>query len=321
MSITRLSIATILIVSFLTYGCSGEQTSTESSSKPLLDEELVKSRSYDLEIGQVVEKEIKYGKYYQYIPTTVSASPKIVVIVHGTPGQNETALEVARIFIDRWISLAEKERVILIAPAFAQQNFGSRRGPGGGYRGLFGKEISADKFVNLIVDSYQTLFTGIDGRIYLYGHSAGGQFVSRYAVMHPDRIVAAVISAAGTFAFPNPNVKWTNGMARLRRTMQWSGSDKVRVIDIQPEVQGWLKIATSSMSVIVGEKDTKPFNHSIEGQKGYNRVERAKVWVADMNALAAKNNRIGTVKLKIVSGVGHSSSRLTSACQTALFPF
>ncbi len=104
--------------------------------------------------------------------------------------------------------------MILIAPAFAQSNFGPRRGPGGGYRGLFGREISADRFVNLIVDNYQTLLRGVERRIYLYGHSAGGQFVSRYTLMHPDKIVAAVISAAGTFAFPNPNVKWTNALAR-----------------------------------------------------------------------------------------------------------
>ena len=39
-----------------------------------------------------------------------------------------------------------------------------------------------------------------DGKFMLYGHSAGGQFVSRYVVKHPDRIIAAVISAAGSFA-------------------------------------------------------------------------------------------------------------------------
>ena len=319
MSLTKLSISTILLVSFLVYGCSGKQSSTLSSSESLLDEELIRARSYDLEIGKVVEKEIKYGKYYQYIPTTVFAASKIVVIVHGTPGANETALEVARTFIARWISLAEEEEVILIAPAFAKSNFGSRRGPGGGYRGLFGREISADRFVNLIVDSYQTPFTGIERRMYLYGHSAGGQFVSRYALMHPDRLVAAVISAAGTFAFPNPHVKWTNGMARLRRTMRWSASEQVQVIDIQPKPQAWLKIATSSISVVVGENDTKPFAHRIEGQKGNNRVERAQAWVADMNAWAGKNDQIGTVKLKIISGVGHNSLRLTPACQASLF--
>ncbi|MGK7917746.1 MAG: hypothetical protein AB4038_19765, partial [Prochloraceae cyanobacterium] len=196
MSITRISIVIILTVSFLTSSCSREQTATQNSHQPLSEEELIQSRSYELERGQVVEKEIKYGKYYQYIPTTVSDAPKIVVIVHGTPGQNETALEIARIFIERWISVAEQEQAILIAPAFNQENFGSRRGPGGGYRGLFGREIGTDQFVNLIVDSYQQLFRGVEGRIYLYGHSAGVQFVCRYVLVHSDRIVAAVISAA-----------------------------------------------------------------------------------------------------------------------------
>ena len=101
-------------------------------------------------------------------------------------------------------------------------------GRGAGIEVCLGERFGADEFVNLIVDSYGELAPRTNGQFYLYGHSAGGQFVSRYAVMHPERLLGSVISAAGTFAFPNPNVPWTNGMGRLQRKMQWSGSDRVQ---------------------------------------------------------------------------------------------
>ena len=71
---------------------------------------------------------------------------------------------------------------------------------------MFGRLVGADEFVNEILTDYKNQFSDFDGRIYLYGHSAGGQFVSRYIVRHPAKVIAAVISAAGTYAFPDPKM-------------------------------------------------------------------------------------------------------------------
>ena len=146
------------------------------------------------EAGKVRKRRISHGRYVEYIPRTLQEPVKILVVVHGTPGREETALEVAENFLTGFIPAAKRRGVILLAPAFDQRNFGGRAGPGGGYRGLFGREIRADEFVNRILARFLTTFPSYDGTIYLYGHSAGGQFVSRYAVMHPEKLKAAVIS-------------------------------------------------------------------------------------------------------------------------------
>jgi poly(3-hydroxybutyrate) depolymerase len=269
-------------------------------------------------IGAIVTREIEYGQYLQYIPTTFSTSSEIIVIVHGTPGENETALELAIVFINRWVPLAEERGAILIAPAFDQENFGSREGPGGGYRGLYGREIGADDFVHLILENYATILSNFDGRFYLYGHSAGGQFVNRYVVRHPYRIKAAVVSAAGRYAYPNPDVAWPYGMGRIQRTMQWPGSDEIQYIDITPDPNGWIAAAVSTLTVVVGENDTEP-QPSRPGQKGTTRIEIGQNWVNDMNSFALEHNEEGTVEFILVPDVGHSSAGLTPTCQDALF--
>ena len=270
------------------------------------------------EKGRVVGKATAHGEYRQYVPRSVGPQFGTAVLVHGMLGRNEEAGEVAERFIRRWIPAAERRGIILLAPAFDQENFGGHRGPGGGYRGLFGREIGADEFVNEIVDRYKQVSGKYDGRFYLYGHSAGGQFVSRYVVRHPERVVAAVISAAGTYAFPNPEVPWTNGMAPLVRSMQWHGTDDVQHIDIQPDPQGWVKAATLPIVVVVGSHDVEALK-GIAGQKGGTRLERARHWVQDMNESARRHDQEGRVRLVVVTGPGHNSAQLTPTCVQHLF--
>ena len=270
------------------------------------------------ERGRVLVRELTYGRYLQYIPSQLASPVRIAVLVHGTLGKNVSALAVAERFIKRWIPEAEKRKLVFLAPAFDQENFGGREGPGGGYRGLFGRRIGADEFVNRIVNQYRSVWPSFDGKIYLYGHSAGGQFVSRYVVMHPERVRAAVISAAGTFAFPNPDVPWTDGMRRLQRTMQWGESDEPKRIDIQPDPEKWLTAATLPITAVIGSRDTEETN-AIPGQEGRTHMERARRWVAAMNRFARDHQKVGRVRLAVVEGVGHSSVQLAPVCIGHLF--
>ncbi|MCC6696355.1 MAG: alpha/beta fold hydrolase, partial [Candidatus Hydrogenedentes bacterium] len=249
-----------------------------------------------------VEKSARYGKYTQYVPANLKTPIRLVVIAHGTPGGTDTTgLGAATVFIQRWVEAAEQHGVILVAPAFDQPNFGGIAGPAGGYRGMWGREVNADVFVNAIIHKYTVAYPGYDGRIYLFGHSAGGQFASRYLVTHPDRIVAAVMTAAGTFAYPNPDAAWTAGMGRYQRADLWG-----RAVDYQPDPEGWLKAAVLPVTAIVGALDDAAHTGG------------AKDWVDQMNAYAAKHGKTGRVKLELVPGIGHNSGKLTPSAIAAL---
>jgi pimeloyl-ACP methyl ester carboxylesterase len=255
------------------------------------------------EVGKTVKKDARYGKYVQYVPTNLKSPTRLLVIAHGTPGgPDKTALGAATVFIRRWIDAAEEHGVILVSPAFDQPNFGGIAGPGGGYRGMWGREVNADVFVNTIVHKYTVAYPSYDGRFYLFGHSAGGQFASRYLVTHPDRVVGAVITAAGTFAYPDPDRGWTAGMGRYRRAELWG-----RAVDYQPDPAGWLKAATLPVTAIVGALDDAAHTGG------------AANWVEQMNAYAEQHGKTGRVKLRLVPKIGHNSRKLTPAAIAAMF--
>jgi pimeloyl-ACP methyl ester carboxylesterase len=267
------------------------------------------------EIGTVTTRGHPNGQYVQYIPR--SGPVGILVIVHGTPDDDEPALDTSRRYVKEWLTFAEQQRALIIAPVFDQENFGSREGPGGGFRGLHGRHVGADEFLNRLIDSYLPLFPRrYDGRVLLCGHSAGGQFVSRYVVRHPDRVRAAVISAAANFAWPNPEVAWQNGMGRLRRTMQWPGGPQQQV-DITPDPEGWMKAAALPLTAVVGAKDTEPCK-PITGQVGANHVERAVNWINEMNRFAREAGRPANARYLVVEGIGHTSRGLAPTCGRAL---
>jgi len=171
--------------------------------------------------------------YLQYLPARVIVSEMpIVVLIHGSASN---ALNAAKEYgcdgIDQgkfktakvWKDWADKHQVMLLCPVFDQRNFGSDKGPLGGYRGRLGRHrpglddrlSDADMVVNQIVDRYLDAYPEFfQDQILMAGHSAGGMFTSRYVVTHVDRFKAAVISSAGTFPWPDSR-PWTDGMGKL----------------------------------------------------------------------------------------------------------
>jgi pimeloyl-ACP methyl ester carboxylesterase len=244
-----------------------------------------------------------------------------VVIVHGTPGKKEDVKAVAKFYLKNWVALAEKRGVILIAPVFDQENFASQNGDAvlGGYRGLFGRQIGADVFVMQIVSQYLRLFQVTDSQFYLYGHSAGGQFVAHFIVRHPERVKRAVISAALIYPYPDSAVAWPYGMGKLQTTIRWHESEPAVALDINPDPQGWVAASTLPVTVVVGLNDTEP-QLDWPGQQGRNRLVIAQNWVRAMQQLAAQHGREATIELSMIPGLGHSSLKLLPYCQKALLP-
>jgi len=281
---------------------------------PLAHTSVTAAPSIARQQGSVIQKATAYGAYWQYIPRALHHTSRVLVIAHGSMGEGESALTLAERFIRRWTDVAEKHRVILIAPAFDRKNYQAA----GGYRGLFGREVGADTFVNDMVRRYRSVGCNRDGRIYLYGHSAGGQFAVRYCVRHPKRIIRAVLSAPGRYAFPDASAPWPYGMGPLRRTISYSDPDERRRIDIRPNRRDWTRAAQKPITIVVGSDDVEE-QPPRPGHVGRTRKELAHHWARMMNALARRAGKVGRVKVEEVPGVGHNSARLTPSCAKALF--
>lgn len=275
-----------------------------------------------LEPGQLAQGEDVFGTFYTYVPTTVPEQAEILVLVHGTPPEGETAESNAQYYVTNWIDFAQKHGYILIAPAFNQEDFSSRQGDHAlsGYRGLFGREIGADEWVLRLVKAYQRALELADERFYLYGHSAGGQFAGRFLVTHPETVKKAVITSAATYPQPTTEVTWPFGMGELHTDIEWD-TDLIKHVDIVPDKQKWLAATQVPLTVIVGLNDTAELSLSlIPGQKGKNRYVIARNWIQDMAAFAEANGLASRFNLEIIPGQGHSMSGLIPYSQKAFSP-
>jgi poly(3-hydroxybutyrate) depolymerase len=272
------------------------------------------------EVGQLTEAKDLYGTFYTYVPTTIPEEPEILVVIHGTPLKGEPAEANAEYYATHWIEFVEEQGLILIAPAFNQEDFSSRLGDHAlsGYRGLFGRQIDADEWVLRLVRAHQAAFRSADAQFYLYGHSAGGQFTGRFLVTHPEYVKRAVITAAATYPQPTSEVAWPFGMGELHTDIAWD-SDTVNHVDIVPDKQKWLAATQIPLTVIVGLDDKAELPSSlIPGQKGRNRFTIARNWVQDMADFAQANGLESHFSLEIVPGKGHSMSGLIPYSQEAL---
>ena len=272
------------------------------------------------EPGQLAAAEDVFGTFYAYVPTARPAKPEILVVVQGTPPKDETPEWNAHYYAANWVDFAEDHGYLLIAPAFNQEDFSSRRGDFAmsGYRGLFGREIGADEWVLRLVNAHQQAFgTGYDP-FYLYGHSAGGQFTGRFLVTHLESVNKAVITAAATYPQPTTEVAWPFGMGELHTDIEWD-SDTINRVDVVPDKEKWLPATQVPLTVIVGLDDKAELPPAlIPGQKGKNRYLIARNWVQDMAAFAEANGLESRFEFEIIPGQGHSMSGLLPYSQQAL---
>jgi len=270
--------------------------------------------------GNIYEYADVYGYFYSYSPPDVEEHTKIIVLIHGTPAKETTAEATASYYLNLWRTFAKKNGYILISPAFNQENFSSREGDHalGGYRGLFGRNIPADEWVLRLVKAFQDFYHLPPNPFFLYGHSAGGQFVGRFLIMHPEEVFKAVISSAATYPQPNPDIPWPFGMTGLNADIVWDETT-TRHINIYPEKKNWLAATQVPSTVIVGLNDTSELP-LFPGQKGNNRFTIAQNWVADMKKLAEENGVESRIKIEIIPGKGHSMSALIPYTQKSFLP-
>lgn len=284
-------------------------------SKPSLAHAVARQKA-----GELVQLKDTYGQFYAYIPAQPPADPEVLVVIHGTPQSWDSAEFTAHYYAEIWFPFAEKHGLILIVPAFTQQDFSSRYGDRAltGYRALFGREICADEWIIQLVETYQGEYSIPGSPFYLYGHSAGGQFTARFLLTHPDRIIKAVISSAATYPQPDPLIAWPYGMGSLNTEIKWDDGSLTSV-DVKPDEETWLAATQVPLIVIVGLGDTAKLPQ-FPGQKGFDRYTIASNWVQDMCDFAEQRGQSCAFEFVMIPGKGHSMSGLAGYAQSSFFP-
>lgn len=235
---------------------------------------------------------------WYYRPATLKPDGKVVFVMHGTERNGEE-------YRDHWAKLAREHGFLLLVPEFSLRDYPTDDYQFGGVR-----NPDPDKWTFAVVEH---LFDRIKAEeslstasYYLYGHSAGAQFVHRFMLFMPNPRVRLAISAnAGSYTLPvYPG--WTLYGFPWALDKSLVGEERLKSVFARP------------LLILLGEKDTDP-NHkhlprSREAKaQGENRFERGKYFYRlgqeEATRLGAKFNW----SLKTVPGVGHSDSRMAKA--------
>jgi poly(3-hydroxybutyrate) depolymerase len=238
-------------------------------------------------------------RVFYYSPKADAADMPIVMMMHGAERD-------ASAYIDGLIETAETLGCRIIAPEFDKEDY-----PGADLYNLGNVYNRRKKVFNNSKDwSYSTiepLFDFVVGKIqsqatgyYLYGHSAGSQFVHRFLMfVEAPRVIRAAFANAGWYTMPNLDLAFPYGL-------KGSPVDNAKLA----------KFFATKACVLVGTADTDrssvSFNVAEEADaQGKTRFERGKNYFAACKAKAAELNTAFNWQLVQVPDVGHNNGKMS----------
>ncbi|MGH8780877.1 alpha/beta hydrolase [Paraburkholderia sp.] len=146
-----------------------------------------------------------------YVPNEILASGndvELVVVMHGT-GRQFTQYRDAFAPFGRW------NRCIVLCPLFPVGVLGD--GNRSGFKRLIEGDIRYDKVLLDMVSEVGERYRKRFDRFALFGYSGGGQFVNRFAYVHPERLWAASIGAPGNVTVLDRTKDWWLGTGGFER--------------------------------------------------------------------------------------------------------
>ena len=222
------------------------------------------------------------SEYYCYAPASSKEGSRVLVVIHGISGR---ALDYAQLFAP----YCEDRGVVLLVPHFAEHHRDFQR------LGRQGRGPRADEILHQCLSEVGSLTGANIGQAYLFGYSAGAQFVHRYVMAHPNRVARAVVVAAGWYTFPDAEQRFPYGIRPTR---------KLPGVRFTPEE--FLKVP---VAVFVGAEDLGSMNlrttARVNHQQGANRVERARHWVRAMRKAARTYRLPALTSYTEVPGISH----------------
>ncbi len=260
-------------------------------------------RSFEVED---VER-IRAVRAHIYIPDGTGASARILVVMHGITRTAQRYLEV-------WRPVADRYGVVLVAPEFSRQDWPSARHYNRG--NIFTKGRSSAKPRALwsftAMEKAVELTAGVAGlngdSFFLYGHSAGAQFVHRYVMLTGGkRLIGAVAANAGYYLWPDENQNFPYGIRQLK-DHDWD----------------WHAVFRTKLTLLIGGNDNNPNARHLPKRKGAmkqgeHRLARAFNFHGAARAFARSSGYDFQWRLEEVPGVGHSNRGMRDAAARILF--
>lgn len=242
---------------------------------------------------------------WYHVPASITASTPVVFVMHGRGRDADR-------YRDEWAALAEANGFILAVPEFDNARFkGGDAYNRGGFQNADG---SIRPRANWTFSAIEPLFDAVKARTgsavatyAIYGHSAGAQFVHRFALLMPEaRFHAAVSANAGAYAMPDLGAAYPFGLRGA------------------PVDEAGLKRALAKpMVVLLGTADNDPGHESLPREpeamaQGPHRFARGRAFYDSARAKAAALGVRFAWQLRTVEGVGHKNDLMAVAAAPML---
>jgi len=269
-------------------------------------------------------------KVFYHKPKNFNGKSKVLLVIPGA-GRN------ADDYRDSWVETSEKHNVLIISPSYTEKDYDY----GAYHLGGLVKDLDLQKGVkfiegtnkveldeevvefNLNPDSSQWIYHDFD-RLFdlvtkevsssqkaydIFGHSAGGQILHRFALFAPhskaNRILA---SNAGSYTLPEDNTAFPFGVKDFninRKSLKRSFKKQLVIflgeLDNENETGGLL---LRSLTV---------------DKQGTHRLSRGKYFYMKSQETAKSIKTAFNWKLQVISGIGHNQRKMAEAAAIYLY--
>ncbi len=226
-------------------------------------------------------------------PEAAGEDAPIVIVMHGVERN-------ADVYRDNWVDLAQTYGLRVYAPEFDAERFPKSTRYNLGSIGT--RHVSSFDSIEPLFDAILARGASNQETFVLFGHSAGAQFVHRYALLRRSpRLGLAIAANAGWYTMPDEKAVWPYGLGRLKKD-DWSFSD-------------WF---AAPLLIMLGDKDNDPAYPNLRrtkeaAEQGPHRLARG---ISFVRAAKKKADSLGLAlswSLKVVPDVAHDNRGMALA--------
>lgn len=232
-------------------------------------------------------------------PKGTPANAPVVFIMHGVKRDADR-------YLSEWVATAREHGFVVVVPEFTARAFPGANGYNFG--GVFsdgGEERPRSQWSYAAIEPIFDAVRGMEGlrstQYWLFGHSAGAQFVHRYAMLGLGKRMQGAISAnAGSYMFATEDARWPFGVAGV------------------PGGQFDFGEAFSAVLILLlGDADNDPAHPSLPHQpaadlQGAHRFERGQNFYAQARGAAMQARLAFQWACVIAPGVAHENDEMAA---------
>ena len=236
-----------------------------------------------------------------YRPAGVAADAPIVLVQHGVLRNGDD-------YRDFWMPAADRYGLQIIAPTFGNEHWPGVESYNNGSIWTENGELRAQgewayqAVLNLV---QQLRSTGIlqAQPLYLFGHSAGGQFVHRLvSTLGADGFAGVVAGNPGWYTLPDATLSFPEGLA-----------------GIGLPADALARLLSTPLVVLAGDQDTDTSDPNLPAEpaalrQGPHRFARAHHYLAAGQAAAKKLGMPLAWQQHDVAGIGHDGEAMSHVC-------